>query len=61
MKFELGQLVATRGVNARLLEDLDFAAFLWESFARHNNEEGCIYIITEWDRSVTTILFQSEN
>ena len=28
--------------------------------ARYNNEEGDIYIITEWDRSVTTILFPSE-
>ena len=29
-------------------------------FARYNNEEGDVYIITEWDRSVTTILFPSE-
>lgn len=28
--------------------------------ARYNNKEGNIYIITEWDRSVTTILFPSE-
>lgn len=87
MKFELGQLVATKGINARLLEDLDFATFLWESFARYkrcdwgdiphedkkmndlavkNNDDRIvaryndIYIITEWDRSATTILFTHE-
>ena len=29
-------------------------------FARYNNEHGNIYIITEWDRSATTILFTHE-
>ena len=28
--------------------------------ARYNNPNGDIYIITEWDRSVTTILFTHE-
>lgn len=28
--------------------------------ARYNNKQGDIYIITEWDRSVTTILFIDE-
>lgn len=28
--------------------------------ARYNNDEGDIYIITEWDRSYTTILFVNE-
>lgn len=28
--------------------------------ARYNNERGNIYIITEWDRSYTTILFTDE-
>lgn len=28
--------------------------------ARYNNEVGDIYIITEWDRSHTTILFTDE-
>lgn len=28
--------------------------------ARYNNDEGDIYIITEWDRSYTTILFVDE-
>lgn len=28
--------------------------------ARYNNEYGDIYIITEWDRSYTTILFTNE-
>ncbi len=29
-------------------------------FATYNTCEGTIYIITEWDRSVTTILFPDE-
>lgn len=29
-------------------------------FARYNNSSGDIYIITEWDGSVTTILFCNE-
>ena len=28
--------------------------------ARYNNSHGDIYVITEWDRSVTTILFTDE-
>lgn len=87
MKFELGQLVATRGINAKLLEDSDFSKFLWDSFARYKNCDwgdiphkdkrvndsavkngddrivaryNDIYIITEWDRSATTILFTYE-
>lgn len=28
--------------------------------ARYNNPNGDVYIITEWDRSVTTILFTRE-
>lgn len=28
--------------------------------ARYNNDKGNIYIITEWDRSATTILFINE-
>lgn len=87
MKFELGQLVATRGINTKLLEDSDFSKFLWDSFARYKNCDcgdiphedkrvndsavkngddrivaryNDIYIITEWDRSATTILFTYE-
>lgn len=29
-------------------------------FAKYSTSEGSIYIITEWDRSVTTVLFPSE-
>lgn len=29
-------------------------------FAKYDTSEGAIYIITEWDRSVTTILFTDE-
>ena len=43
-KFKLGQLVATRGVDDLMQKDRIFAA----------------WIITEWDRSVTTILFPEE-
>lgn len=87
MKFELGQLVATGGINAKLLEDSDFSKFLWDSFARYKNCDwgdiphedkrvndsavkngddrivaryNDIYIITEWNRSATTILFTYE-
>lgn len=28
--------------------------------AKYNNQHGDIYIITEWDRSVTTVLFTHE-
>lgn len=91
MKFKLGQLVATRGINARLLEDSSFSKFLWDSFAkykhcnwgdicdedkkmndravknnddrivaRYNSPHGDVYMITEYDRSVTTVLFVDE-
>lgn len=91
MKFKIGQVVITKGVNANISESIEFSKFILESiaryrncdwgnlgkedwkmndsavennddriFARYNNEEGDIYIITEWDRSVTTILFPSE-
>lgn len=88
---KLGQLTATRGINAKLLRDSSFSKFVWESFARYknhdwgdlceedkqmndsavkngddrivaryNSDHGDIYVITEWDRSVTTILFTDE-
>jgi len=91
MKFKIGQVVITRGVNAKISESVEFSQFFLESiarfrncdwgdlgiedkktndsavknnddriFARYNNKESDIYIITEWDRSVTTILFPSE-
>lgn len=91
MRFKFGQVVITKGVNAKISESIEFSQFILESiakyrncnwgnlckedckmndqaiengddkiFARYNNEEGDIYIITEWDRSVTTILFPSE-
>lgn len=91
MKFKLGQVVITKGVNARIAESIDFSKFFLESIARYrncdwggicnedrkmndsavknnddrivaryNNPHGDIYMITEWDRSVTTILFVHE-
>lgn len=91
MKFSIGQVVITRGVNVKISESIEFSEFFLESIARfrncdwgnlgkedwkmnddavkngddrilarYNNEEGDIYIITEWDRSATTILFPSE-
>lgn len=90
-KFELGQLVWTRGVNDKVGEDEEFAKFVMASLKRHTNgdwgdlcdedkqenelalkagyrllsayqKEGMpkIWIITEADRSVTTILFPEE-
>lgn len=91
MKFSLGQLVWTRGVNDRVADDEAFAKFVTQSMHRHaigdwgnltaddvkENEyslghelrllsayeqEGLpkIWIITEADRSVTTVLFPDE-
>lgn len=91
MKFELGQIVVTRGIHNRIADDAKFAKFITESFTRYircdwgelceedramnnlavkNNDDRIlakysfndkdIYIITEWDRSVTTILFTDE-
>jgi len=89
-KFELGQLVMTRGINDLVAEDEEFARFIWESLKRHaagdwgdlseedkkENElsldkylrllsaykknDWKIWVITEADRSATTILFPSE-
>lgn len=90
-KFDGGTLVFTRGVNAKVAEDIEFSKFIIKSLNRHlegdwgdlppedikENElalkEGYrlfsaytfnptikVWIITEWDRSVTTILFPSE-
>lgn len=90
MKFRLGQVVVTRGVNNLIAEDNRFAKHVENSFKRYAtgdwgemceddkamNDEAVnsgdrifaayesgdykIWIITEWDRSVTTILFPSE-
>jgi len=94
-KFQLGRIVATRGVSDQMDSDSDFAAFVSASFARHafgdwgnvceedqalnetalthntrllssykfrNPDEiiDVIWIITEADRSVTTVLFPHE-
>lgn len=32
----------------------------WRVVAKHQNKDFTIFIITEWDRSVTTILFPDE-
>ena len=92
VRFELGSIYATNGVNNKIEVDDEFAKFVSKSFARHCNGdwgdldeddkamndralkfnddrlfskyeydgETSIYIITEWDRSATTILFPSE-
>lgn len=91
-KFNLGQVVMTRGVNDQIAEDLRFSKFVLDSLRRHAsadwgemdkedleaNEDALkygdrlfsayepknglpkIWIITECDRSVTTILFPDE-
>ena len=91
MKFEFGQVVITRGINAEITRSIEFSQFILDSIAkyrncdwgdicqedkkmndnavkndddrivaRYNNPHGDIYIITEWDRSVTTILLINE-
>ena len=91
MKFPLGQIVWTRGVNDLVAENEAFAKFVWSSLLRHANcDWGCvppedaeennlslkegfrllsayemeglpkIWIISEADRSVTTVLFPDE-
>ena len=91
MKFQLGTLVFTRGVNDEIATNEAFAKFAWGSLKRHANgdwgnlkpedikennlrlkealrilsayeTEGLpkIWIITEADRSATTILFPDE-
>lgn len=84
---QIGNLVATRAVAARVNKDEEFAKFVAKSFGRYMrhdwgdtceedsklNDEAVkygndrivakydnIFIITEWDRSVTTILFTEE-
>lgn len=93
-KFELGQLVITRGIADQIEENKDFAEFVrkslqsyircdWGDLCEDDREQNDmavkngddrilaayipqdypnqkIWIITEWDRSVTTILFPSE-
>lgn len=93
MKFNVGMVYLTRGVDTMVREDKAFSKFVGKSFARHvngdwgdlcdedkelnemallngddrlfsryefNGGEYTIYIITEWDRSATTILFTDE-
>lgn len=55
-KFELGRVVITKGAAERLENDDEFYAFV----AVYKYENTTIWIITECDRSVTTILFPSE-
>jgi hypothetical protein len=89
-KFELGQVLLTRGVNDKAVNDKEFAKFVFNSLKRHaqgdwgdlckedreENEYSLrrgfrlfsayenggekIWIITEADRSATTILFPEE-
>ena len=91
MKFELGQVVMTRGIADAMERSEIFTKEVNEAFTKYQNcdwgitcEEdaamntkavktgddrilavyytdlGNIWIITEWDRSATTILFPSE-
>ena len=95
MGIELGQLVMTQGIDARIRDrdDTDFADHVARCVGRHRMEDWgdvCdmdketnnlalstdqpgrlmsvyehpehpkIWIITEWDRSVTTVLFPDE-
>lgn len=73
--FSLGQLVCTNRINDKIEQDNEFKKFVEESLARYTssdwgdrllavytqkNTDVTIWIITEWDRSVTTILFPNE-
>ena len=90
MKFPLGRVVWTRGVNDLVAVDSSFAKFVMDSLKRHANcdwgelavedkrendfsldkqlrllssyqhDDIKIWIITEADRSATTILFPEE-
>ena len=90
MRFPLGRIVWTRGVNDLVAVDASFAKFVINSLKRHANcdwgelpiedkkendfsvdkelrllssykrGDSHIWIITEADRSITTILFPSE-
>jgi hypothetical protein len=98
MRFKLGQLVTTAGVNSEMREDIKFSDFVYKSLRRYRKEDWgdmCeedrelnnsavenisedgqyldgrifavykyanwkIWIITEYDMSVTTILFPDE-
>ena len=90
MKFPLGRIVWTRGVNDRVAVDTSFSMFVLESLKRHTtcdwgelsaedkkendfsldrhlrllssyqHNDWKIWIITEADRSLTTILFPNE-
>lgn len=90
VKFMMGKLVWTRGVNEKIAYDEKFSKFVWQSLKRHRkgdwgdlceedwrennkslrqgfrilsayqNGKTKIWIITEADRSYTTILFPEE-
>ena len=90
MKFSLGRIVWTRGINDLVAVDTLFAKFVMDSLKRHANcdwgelsaedkhendfsldkglrlfssyqrDDWKIWIITESDRSATTILFPEE-
>lgn len=92
MKFAIGNVVITNGVDNLIQENDEFRKFVSKSFCRHCNGDWgdmcdedkamnesalangddrlfskydfdnhvSIYIITEWDRSVTTVLFPEE-
>lgn len=84
---QTGQWVMTRGINAKMKEDKNFAEFVIDCYGRYLKQDWgdtCeedsklndlavenyndrivarydnIFIITEYDRSVTTILFTDE-
>ena len=98
-KFNLGQIVVTRGINDCMTRNVGFTKFVVDCLSRHSegdwgdlceedkkvNDDALlnadnrlvssydypskldnplsddhIYVITEWDRSSTTVLFPSE-
>ena len=65
MRFELGRLCATRGVAHDMERDAVFARFVADSLARYRcsdwgNVSRKIWVLTEADRSITTVLYPEE-
>tara|TARA_Y100000034_G_scaffold125852_2_gene176204 strand:+ start:1291 stop:1563 length:273 start_codon:yes stop_codon:yes gene_type:complete len=89
MKFDMGTLVVTSGVDGKMQDSDEFAEKVRGAIIRHStgdwgdlcdedreenerslregdrlmsvyNTQPVVWVITEWDRSVTTVLFPEE-
>lgn len=60
---DIGKIVMTQGIDRLMQENYEFACEVPQILGRYLNYEtsiGRVYIITEADRSYTTILLPSE-